>query len=353
MNVASLVLALGLLPGQNVATPTPISDVCGCSAPVLFADDCGCCNGPGSQVQAGAGLALIQPRWGSNPAFRVNGSGGGSVLQEFDYDFDDAPLAWIHFQNCSSLGARVRYFQYAQSERTGARNPADGSSTITLAAPLGLGVLAAEPNKRVDVKTTLNVLSWDVEATADLSRPCWSILAALGVRYAHLSQNYNAYVGALPPPPPPPPAPPPPVASAFNVYSGHNFNGAGPTLGLDLVRFLGDSGLGFYANGRFSLLFGSTHASATRFEKAGPGGPLRSQEVRQVNDSQVLPVGELEIGLQLARQFGGMTGLVQAGLVGQVWWNAGNAANNNAILQPSDNENLSFIGFTLRAGVTF
>ena len=92
---------------------------------------------------------------------------------------------------------------------------------------------------------------WDFEADQALDFGYWTMLFSGGLRYAHLAQNYNAFL----------------LASATNVNngnlfnesggitSGHSFNGAGPTIALEVMRKLGDSGFALYAGARGAVLF--------------------------------------------------------------------------------------------------
>jgi hypothetical protein len=79
-------------------------------------------------------------------------------------------------------------------------------------------------------------------------------------------------------------------------------------------------------------------------------GTLATSRAQQAD---VIPVGELEIGGEYSRDLGRYRLFAQAGLVGQVWWGAGNAANNNSGGSPNNSSDLGFLGFVFRGGISF
>ena len=50
--------------------------------------------------------------------------------------------------------------------------------------------------------------------------------------------------------------------------------------------------------------------------------------------TRVLPMAELETGLEYERNVGRAKVFVQAGFAGQAWWSGGNASNINAAAAP-------------------
>ena len=97
-------------------------------------------------------------------------------------------------------------------------------------------------------KLRFNVL--DVEATELLEYSSWHFLLTGGLRYAHISQDYSAVLanGA--------------GAPLATLASGHNFNGAGPTVSLTGKRPIGLTNLYVFGSARGSVLFGNAKQSA-------------------------------------------------------------------------------------------
>jgi len=198
------------------------------------------------------------------------------------------------------------------------------------------GPIVASSELRLDV--------WDFEVTQDLDLgPRWDLLVGGGVRYAHISQNYRAdLAGSFPGLP----------AGTATVASGHNFNGAGPSFVIEGRRNLGDGGLALYVNTRGAILFGSGQQRAFSRSTGGLALFVGSADA-EAHQSDVIPYGEIEVGVEVGRDMGNTRLVVQAGAAGMIWYGVGNAANNNRALSPDDSSNLGFFGLALRAGLTF
>src|SRR5262249_48938669 len=157
---------------------------------------------------------------------------------------------------------------------------------------------------------------------------------AAGLRYTHIAQDYAA-------------------ASLFAngssraIASGHNFNGAGPTIAIDSHARIGQSGFGLYGNARLAVLFGSGEQAPFAVNR-NAAGVLPSQREAFANQSDVLPVGELELGVEFGRSFGDgrPRAFFQIGLVGHIYWGAGNASDTESLFTngADSTSNLGFVG---------
>lgn len=338
-----LCFSLGMVASWTPAVPAqeakntepPAARVVADSQPPLSTEGC-CAPASAWKVVGGGGINLVQPLFQSNPAFRVNG-----VTHDFTQNLDGAPQAWIGVQRDDGWGFRTRYFQYAQGSQADIVNPG-GGTVINTANPLGLGVTSTLANERTSTFSDLNVLTWDFEFTKHLCCGQWTLDLAAGARYAHLSQGYEAYVGLVA-------AVPKPLA--FDLDYGNNFNGAGPTFALDLHRQIGDTSLSLYCNTRLSILFGTVKQSGEL--EISQGGVVIATIDRSNTFSEVIPVGELEAGLECVRNWGGFSTLLQVGFIGQIWWGAGNASSNNSSLAIDNHSNFGFVGLSLRAGFQY
>jgi hypothetical protein len=285
----------------------------------------------------GGGIYLLQPNWGSNPAYHVTTitkTKGFSLFtrtyQDFRYDLQAAPLAWFGFYNENGLGGRLRWFLFEASSREGVIVTPD--STVRTARPLGLILESGVVGDEFRFLSNLKLHVWDLEGTRSWNGDNWQLQAAAGVRYAHLSQDYLAMLR------PGPGSPTEPKDLRFS----HNFNGAGPTLAVEGKYCLGCSGLALYGNGRGAILFGTGKEQLLQTSTNSVHDHRRQQ-------ADVLPVSELEVGVQFTRcAFHGLL-FIQTGFVGQVWWGAGNASHSDR----NDDTNLGFVGLVVRAGVNF
>jgi len=341
----------------------PASD----AGPVLHFDDAAADPWiePDGHFVAGAGVYLIKPFFDSNPAFHTSttaASGSGLHLtsatatqyQDFDYDLGAAPLIWVGYVGGDGLGVRGRWWTFDQGSRFNAVNDdSSGATVITSAAPQGLSIhspgtalgLALAPDT-LAFNSNLRLNVWDLEATQDLHLGCWGLTLSGGARYVHMSQDYNAFRAN-------PGGTAPTVfisEDAESVQSGHNFNGAGPTVSLEARRALGDTGLVLYGLTRGSLLFGSgKQQTALTREVTGTsrGTPfdllVTSDSVASRDD--FVPIIELEVGAEYGMDFGRCHPFIRTGLVGQTWFGAGNATNVTG--------NFGFLGLSATAGANF
>jgi hypothetical protein len=322
-------------------------------------------NGPGGYFDAGVGFYLLKPYFGGgNPAFTfkstTSGAGTSQALsgeQDFEYDASVSPLIWVGYTGPNGLGVRARWWHFDQGTQLTADNSdKTGATTFTSLSPHGIsfsspGHTLAFPGSGSDqmaFDTDLKIDNWDFEMTQTINAGKWGLLISGGVRYAHLAQDYHAYRFNSGP-----------GVDVFysqdsaTLVSGHNFNGAGPTISLEVKRWICNTGLALYANGRGSLLFGRTDQQVDRLTVlAGSniGGPISSQTFAEFTTSQdrVIPVAELEIGGEyvpnfcICRRF---HPFLRAGLIGQTWFGAGNASGPGS--------NLGLLGMSLTTGIEF
>jgi hypothetical protein len=347
-----------------VPDPPPLSWSTACPFPPGdgLDDAPGCLGG---HIAAGAGFYFLKPYFPGNPAFTLkftdlNTAPGlsatmvSSQQQDFCYGPAFVPLIWLGFVSDGGLGIRARWWHFDESDRiTAGNNDGTGATVFTSASAGGLsvsspGYLLSRFGAGTDLMTfesNLKLDVWDLEATQDFQAGRWSVLLAGGVRYAHLSQDYNAFRFNSGPG----------GTSLFSqdsatLLSGHNFNVTGPTVCLEVRRPLGNTGLSLYGNGRGSMLFGYRWQQADRLTvRSGTtaGVPFNVTSLSEFTACQdaVLPVTEVEIGAEYTRVWGRLQPFLRAGLVGQTWFGAGNAAGAGG--------NLGFFGLTVTAGVGF
>jgi hypothetical protein len=113
-----------------------------------------------------------------------------------------------------------------------------------------------------------------------LQGPCYHVNYLAGARYAHIDQNFSAAFPFAPP-----------DGMTF-VETAVNFDGAGIRFGLEGERALGRTGLLLYGKSAASLLGGNFRAS---YSQVNQFNGLEAQN--DWDDSRVVPIGELELGL--------------------------------------------------------
>ena len=261
------------------------------------------------------------------------------------------------------MGIVGRWSHFHSSTSISADNPAqtDPNTTTTIysAAPLGVGFAAASSqgvDNQLGFDSALSMDVTDLEIIRDWKFGRGSLWFGAGVRYAYLNQTYNANWNSIP-------QDPTLDTVATNLTSGHHFSGIGPLVSLDARLPVGNSGLSLLATGRGAILLGtgSQNASMTSTEVDQFGNLVNQSLTSQVQSSGgTIPMLEFELGGEWGIPMGRSDFVIQAAFVGQAWFCAGNAANQDSIFNstmPSNNVNnqqtLGMLGLRLTAGLTY
>jgi hypothetical protein len=348
------------------ATCCPAASSCEPKVPCLTnsGGDSGCgCDHRGGIV-GGVGMYWLQPYFSNNPSYGVvsvpagfNTTAATSTTSHVDvsHNMDVAPEIWLGYIGDNGFGFRARWWYFRQDTSqslTSGASPLTGSDNLTSAAlsaaPLGVGVEAdnASGPFSFSVTTKLQLQVWDFEALQDIQVAGFDLLFSGGLRFAHINQEYNAWdneAGATNP------------VSA--VTSANSFDGLGPVVALEARRALGNTGLAVYGRTRGALLFGSEHQSAFGINLSeASGGNVNASD----SHDRVMPVAELELGVEYGQRIGNMRLFGQIALVGQDWIGAGNASRSNTLNAAGIPEggstadsDLAFLGLAFRLGVNY
>jgi hypothetical protein len=330
--------------------------------------DCQACCEPDDGrfgLVGGAGIYWMQPYFTNNPAFtvtQVTSTGPSGTPRavtsraNLGNHMEVAPMLWLGYVSDSGLGGRVRWWHFRHGTDQGVAVGPGAPGTLTFissAAPMGFTAFADNNGQTAALAVTskLELQVWDAEATTSVQSGKWDLLLAGGVRYAHIAQNYNAFVsgdsgGTAGP-------------ITATVLSGHSFDGIGPVVALEARRALCDCGLSLYGSARGAILFGSARQTAFDAFVSGDGSFIDDATERR---NPVVPVGELELGLEYGRCIGSSRVFSQVALVGQQWWGIGSASravNTNSFGVPNPgggsivDSDLGLLGLAFRTGVSF
>jgi hypothetical protein len=311
----------------------------------------------GWHVYALGGIALLHASPANNQAFQIltNQNTGPALPSRsttatqhvtFRHDLAIAPQVRLGVVDDDGFGVRVRYWYFHEANAQTAVNadfagnslaiqsilPAPftiiSSAAVTGFLPPGTGAGALVAGVAPDIFTARQAVTLhvgDLEVSQSLTEQQWTFQGSAGMRYAQVGQTYdvlrnNAGGFAL--------------GTQYLVdqetsQARHDFDGLGPTLCGDIIRQIGSTCLALYTQGRGSLLVGRHRLSTTTTRR----GVLTSRvtglidNTVQLNDrratTDVLPVGELEMGVELASQMGNFNVLLRAGFQAQTWWGAG------------------------------
>lgn len=295
-----------------------------------------CCSwaGDGPTVTASTGFRILKPYWKNNPAFFVS-DGTTGIGTDFDFTTQFVPQFTIGAVGANGFGFRLGWWGFAnQTNEFSVIAP--GGNAVS-AAPLGAQLFGAAATG-ISAASKLRFNVWDFEATELVEYSSWYFLLTGGLRYAHISQDYAAVLtngGGTP---------------LATLASGHNFNGVGPTVSLTGKRPIGLTNLYFFGSARGSVLFGNAKQSAV----LGAADAYASADA-------VVPEAEVEIGLGYHRSVGRARFFAQAGLIGDVWYEAGNSSRSYITpviggapgLYNSADNNLGLLGLDFRLGVNY
>lgn len=277
---------------------------------------------------ASGGVYLVQPFFNNNAAFTT--SGFGSTRQtDFNNRLEVMPAIWIGYAHERGWGVRGRWLYFDHdAHAAGASGPGE---TLRLVTPFAIGQTPLPGT--VASTSGLAVHVADLEATWQHETARWCHLVGFGVRWTQIGQDYQATLFN--------------PATQIDAASSHFFNGWGPCASYEARRRIGETGFSIYGQAHAAILFGHTRESY--FVNAGGVG----QQFARRN-SDVIPVGELEVGGQYQHYVGRATLFLQAGFVGQIWWGAGSASNLDPLtFSSAADNNFGFLGIALRAGVRY
>lgn len=320
---------------------------------------CGCGHGG---ILGGVGIYWVQPFFNNNPAYFTHtttttpGHTFSSASQvDLSHDMEVFPELWLGYISDSGLGFRTRIWWFREGSGQDLSLPAaNGGQVVSVnsAGPLGVDTVdvsnAAGP-ATFSVTSKLDVHVWDLEAIQNLQVCHWDLLLCGGLRFVHLNERYDAYgteteVTTT-------------TVGAYSVNSGHSFTGIGPELALEARRPLGSS-VALYGCARGALVFGSSKQDAFSVQNGIQVGSF-SEEAFDHHD-KVLPIAELEIGVEASRRVGNARLFGQLALVGQGWFGAGNASrtSNPDVLGGLDggtveDGDFGFFGLAFRVGVNY
>jgi hypothetical protein len=338
--------------------PYPLEKSTGPACPAPTTTHCADYTG----LQGGATFYYLRPYFSNNVAYTLTSGlttpDPSQSLHEFHWHFDPAVAAWIGWTSPSGLGARTRYFHYdeSSSELTTSLTPAMAATT-QITPPAGLANLpgsnfgtpgivlgAGLGQANLTFRSDLKIDAWDIEGTWAWKCSNFSMLVSGGARYLHLSQSYLATLtnnttvaGAT-------------VSELQQLRFTHNFEGAGPTLGWFGRYELGHTGIAVFGTARGALLVGTTHQDTSFFQNiVDPtgvvGGNQTLNPTRSGHLDQVVPVLELEVGLEYGLTLRNSRVFVRAGVVDHTYFDGGNASSTTG--------NFSLFGGTVSLGINY
>lgn len=342
------------------------------------------------KLTGGASLYYLKPYAEGNTAYQTTtittGSTGNTATvfgqttnQDFDWNMKPAGACWLGVTNPSGFGIRARnfFFDGTSADALVSLTPGQASTPfgqvpsvtnvinpspfVPQNFPGALPPVVAgsqsfsSPAQLLNVgvgqddllfRSSLKIDAVDIEPNFAWSAGNWSFLAGAGVRYLQIAQTYQAGLqnlgGGAP-------------ASEFETLNLSNkFWGVGPTISGEFTWTFRGTGLALFASGRGSLLVGSANRLAVMTEVLNDPTGLTAngiptfiqRESRIPNRTDVvLPVAELELGLEYGLDLGNKRLYFRGAVVDQTYFDAGNASRTTG--------NLGLFGCQVSSGLNF
>jgi Legionella pneumophila major outer membrane protein precursor/BON domain len=308
----------------------------------------------GSGFIAGASVYVLRPFLDNNVAFTTTtGLGTASPSTNsttFSWNAEPAYAIWAGYDFADGFGIRARWFHLDASSDTMTASNGPGLTTTgirpspnlpTLPGTTGNGFgsagLLLNSGVGQDLLTftsSLRIDALDAEATYDWQSDKWMFSFSGGGRFLSMKQEYHAALTNNPGDGV--------TSESQNLDFTHKFTGGGPTIDFQAAMRIGQSNFSVYANGRASLLVGRT-TEVTNYSQivSDPRGltnggafPFSSVVNPTATNSTdtVMPITEIELGLEYGRDWGRSHWFVRAAAVNQTYFGAGSASHTDGDL---------------------
>ena len=288
-----------------------------------------------SRWNAGFALTFVQPRYGDNLALSTvqNGTTSASVTEtNFDYDLELSPRLWLEWGPAESLGWRVQWWQLDQAANAVlAEAPADGLGVVEPVEFPDIDISVSLPGETLRADSQVKLYAIDLEGTRRVDFDCWSLMAAGGLRYASIEQEYLAI-----------------STNANGVRSGairqsRSLDGIGPTFLLEVRRPVTPR-MSVFSNARASLLFGEQETTLVAGEDLDLASSFTT--TRSAQNDDLLPILEGQLGIDWHRPITRCHDFFfSAAVEGQWWSGVGTASNGDA--------DLGLFGFAIGLGLRY
>jgi Legionella pneumophila major outer membrane protein precursor len=284
---------------------------------------------------AGFAFTFLEPRSSNNLAITTteNATQSASITEtSFDYDVELSPRIWLKWGSAESLGWRVQWWQLDQdANQIVAAAPENGLGVVAPVAFPDVDISISLPGESLQADNHLKLYTVDLEGTRRVDFDCWSLLAAGGLRFAKIDEQYRAV-----------------STNADGVISGsieqnRSLDGFGPTFFLE-ARRPATCRLTVFSNVRASLLFGDGDTTLLAGEDLDLASAFTTARTAQTDS--LLPILESQLGLEWCAPVTRCHDFfVNAALEGQWWGGVGTAANDDA--------DLGLFGFALGLGLQY
>ena len=314
------------------------ADACGADACAAYSANsyCGNCCAPALPARCfygGFEFLWMRAHFDQNVAMIVDPP-LGNTLAPFHYNNSLTPRVWLGWQSAvSGAGFRATYWRFdevADEER---------ATAVAGATPVYLFVYGAggnlSRNAYADLGETLvsnhslMLQTLDLEGTQQFSLASLQCLAGFGVRLAEMDQHLRGEVYDA-------------TNSLWEVVTNDlRFQGAGPTVSLQVQRGLCNSRFSVFNRLRGAFLFSDTHQSIYEMKDG-----FANELTDVAEQTEVLSMGELALGMQYWHPLGPRAQcFVRGSYECQAWFDVGGPVDSHSTV--------AFSGVGLATGMLY
>jgi hypothetical protein len=293
---------------------------------------------------------IVAPYFSQNTAYTEVETGAAPTFtqttrrREFDWDMEYSPRFEIGNVDCEGSGWRVRYWHFEHSvdrrdritQTAGAAVP---NTATVFPDEMGFGITTNAANPDINVTHSMNLSVLDMEFLRRDIDAEGGVTASFGLRYARIDHWIDAQTGLR--------------GQNLRAQTSfkHDFEGIGPTIAAEYLKRFDCSYWGIFVNARGSLLYGDSNL---RLRERGGAGLALATASRDVNDQDLVSVGEIQMGLDYRRPTCNCHEIFfRVSLEAQYWINGGSgSAQLNAFeaLNAKDAD-MGFLGVTIATGL--
>jgi hypothetical protein len=288
---------------------------------------------PARRFYGGFEFLWMRPHFDQNVAMIVDPP-IGNTLTPFHYESNLVPRAWLGWQStCSGAGFRTTYWRFDASAAEERATAVAGATPVYLFVYGAGGNLSrnayADLGETLVSNHSLMLHTLDFEGTQQFSLASLQCLAGFGVRIAEMDQHLRGEIYDA-------------TNSLWEVVTNDlSFQGAGPTVSLQIQRSLGNSRFSVFNGLRGAFLFSDTQQGIYEMKDG-----FANELTDVAKQTEVLSMGELALGMQYSQCIGPRAQLfVRGNYECQAWFDVGGPVDSHSTV--------AFSGIGLATGMLY
>lgn len=267
-------------------------------------------------------IAFWEPHFGNNGGLAIS-SGALTVNEPFDFGFELTPRYVVGFETNAGPGIEINYWKFNEFS-DGLNFQSDGFSVGEISVLAGGAggartLTASAPGERLESRHQMKIQSTSVNFFKAHQAPLSRLRGLLGFR--HVATKHDLIASRN---------------DGAGLFGNTNFNGGGPTVGIDYFRPIGHTRLYAFGGLGMSLLFG--HHDQTIIESG-------VVTFRETATDHPLAIFDLHLGVEWRRKLSRCNSvLIRSVFESQHWIGGATSVDPNS--------DFGLYGFVFSAGIT-